>query len=440
MYDLIIRDATIIHSGGREVADIAVEDGKIVHVGGTAPGQAKEEVSAIGRLVIPGIIDANVCMREVGRTGGLDWASGSRAAAASGVTTLLDMPDGDELTLTKAQVEEKLAAAKGQSIVNYGVWVAANKDNLSELPDIHGHGLACGTMVYMDAEEGDIRHLNGTGLPGVLEATQGLVGVHAEDPSVIEKHRRKWEEVEDPVHNDVRPPKAAAAAVQHVIDVVKETGRKVHIRSLSTVAELNMLDPHRGDLPITSAVLPSHLFLSVETAGKLGDMVKQNPPVRTEFDRRALWAAIKRGRIDTFASGHFPLTSATKDTGYWNVPAGIPGVEMLYPLLMNAVKYGRLGLERLVEMCCENPAALFDLESKGHIKEGYDADFILFKEGDTTKMKKPLVHSSSDWTPYIGREIGVLPELVVINGQVVSRKGVLMDDISPGKSVAYIRS
>jgi len=213
----------------------------------------------------------------------------------------------------------------------------------------------------------------------------------------------------------------------------------VHLCSLSTAGELNILDPYRGDLPITCSVAPYHLFISVETAGKMAPLLKVEPPVRTELDRRALWAAIKRGRIDTFASVHVPLSRDAKSVPYWQGPCGIPGVDITFPLLMSAVKHGRFGLERLVEMCCETPARLFGLAGKGTIEEGGDADLILFSEGATHRLRKPPPHSGAGWTPYIGREAGAPPSLVMVGGRVVSRDGELASDLVAASPVRYAR-
>ena len=431
MYDLIIRDATIIHSGGRLVADIAVEDNKIAYIGGNAAGGAKEEVQGIGRFVMPGVIDSHAHMRRVGDYAVDEWRDNSRMAVRTGVTTIIDMPDSDPATVDLAAVEAKLARAAQECLADYGVWLGATRDNLDELAEIQASGLVCATLARMDGPGA----LSEDELRQVMSKGSGLVGVHAESAKVLAKAERKWSGVEDPVHNDVRPPKAALEAVQQLIALVRETGRSTHIVSLSTAGELNLLDPFREDLPISCQVHPYHLFLSVDASQDLGDAIKVDPPVRAELDRRALWAAVKRGRIDLFASGHAPLSQEQKTGGYWNVPSGIPGIGILFPLLMSAVKHGRLGLERMVEMCCESPARLFGLENKGRLEVGYDADLVLFTEGETSRLKKVPASSDSGWTPYIGREVGLDPVLVVSGGRVVARNGVLQDDLVPGKRV-----
>ena len=438
MYDLIIRDATIISSTGRLVADIGIEEGKIAYIGSNPAGSAKEESQGIGRFVMPGVIDSKVYFHSPADPKTLDWTNGSRAAVSAGVTTVLDMPDGPVPTSGVKDIDLKLAAAARGSVVNYGSWVAASQDNLAEVVDLVGEGKACAPMIRMDCDEGPLA-VDDSCLEQIMASAVSMVGVNAEDPGIIARQTKKWAEVEDPIHNDVRPPKAAAKALERIIEVVRDTEKAAHICSLSTASELNILDPIRGDLPITVGVSPYHLFLSVETCGKLGDSIKVNPPVRTELDRRALWASAKRGRIDLFSSGHSPYLKKQKSGPYWEVPPGIPGVDTMFPLLMSAVKHGRLGLERLVHMCCEAPAELFGLKNKGRIAEGYDADIILISEGETARLKKAPEYSGVGWSPYVGREVGVLPELVVVGGRVVSRGGLLLEELSPGKPVVYDR-
>lgn len=440
MYDLIIRDATIVSAGGRQVADIAIEGSRIAYVGGKAAGPARKEIDAIGRFVMPGVIDTHVHFRDPGDGRREDWGSGSRAAVAGGVTTVLDMPNTTPATLDMATVKAKLALAAKASVANYGVWVGAAAGNLGLLGDVWDSGLVCGIKVFMGDSTGALAVDDAT-LEGVFTRTRGLIGVHAEDQHVLEAAKKKWQNNPNPVHNDVRPPEAAVEAVRKLMDLVRRTGRSVHICHLSTQGELTLLDPYRGDLSITCEVSPHHLFLSVETVGdKLGQMIKVNPPIRAELDRKALWTAVKRGRIDTFGSDHAPHTLDDKRRSYWQAPSGIPGVETMYPLLMSAVAHGRMNLERLVEMSCEAPARIFGLKDKGTIRAGADADLILFREGELLRLGREHLHSRVRWSPYVGKEVAAFPELVMVQGRIVARRGKLTDDLKPGKPVTYLHA
>jgi dihydroorotase len=436
LYDLIIRDGTIVRSSGRLVADIAIEDGKIAYVGGNPAGKAKEEISAIGRFVMPGVIDTHVHFRDPGHPAKESWATGSREAVRGGVTTVLDMPNTSPPTLDAETVADKLANAAANSVVNFGAWVGASAESIPRISDLWDSGQVCGTKIFMGSSTGALG-VTPEVLENVFLQTKGLIGVHAEDQGTLDAAHEKWKDHEKPVHNDVRPPEASVKAVETLIELVQRTNRNVHICHLSTAGELSALDPYRGDLPITCEVSPHHLFLSTENTSNLGNLVKVNPPVRTELDRRAMMAALKRGRLDTFGSDHAPHTLEEKQQDYWSAPSGLPGVGTMFPLILGALKNGRIGLELMVSMCSEAPAKLFGLEGKGTIEEGADADLVLFREGVTTKLTQEMVTCQCGWSPFVGREVGVSPDFVIVGGGIASRSGVLADDIGLGQAVRY---
>ena len=437
MYDLIIRDGTIVRSGGRLVADIAIEDGKIAYVGGNPAGKAREEVSAIGRFVMPGVIDTQVRISDSERTNEETWATDSREAVRGGTTTVFDVPNTSPPTLDGQTIEEKLATAAASSVVNFGAWVGASASSIPLISELWDSGKICGTKVFMGNSTGDLE-VSPELLEDVFMKTKGMIGVHAEEQATLDAAYEQWKGHADPDHNDVRPPEASVRAVETLIELVQRTGRSVHICHLSTAAELAVLDPYRGDLPITCEVSPQPLFLSTENTGDLGNLAKVDPPIRGELDRRALMAALKRGRLDTFGSNHAPHPAAQKDQDYWSVPSGLPGVGTMLPLILGALKNGRMGIEMMVSMLSETPARLFGLEGKGVIEQGADADIVLFREGVTTKLTQDMITDHCGWSPFVGREVGVPPDLVVVGGRVAAREGVLMDDLQPGTAVRYL--
>ncbi|MDP6932679.1 MAG: dihydroorotase family protein [Myxococcota bacterium] len=439
MYDILIKDATIIRPEGRLVADIGIEDGRITYLGGNPGGRGHEEVSAIGRFVMPGVIDSHVHFRDPGHTYKEDWGSGSRAAVATGVTTVLDMPNTSPATLDVASARAKLSHASECSVSNFGVWVAGTADNIAQANEAWDAGLVCGIKVFMGDTTGGMV-VPSEALGEIFGSGSGLIGVHAEEDKTLLEARARMRDQEAPCHNEVRPPSAALAAVTRLVELVRATNRPLHVCHLSTSDELELLAPLRGELPITSEVTPHHLYLSVETSSDQGNRIKVNPPIRSELDRRALWTAIRRNHIDTFGSDHAPHTAEEKALPYWDAPSGIPGVDTLYPLLMSSVKNTRMSLEAMVQMCCTAPARIFDLKGKGVIEVGADADLILFREGATSRLTEDDLRTKVGWSPFIGREIGVPPDLVVLNGRIAARSGVLADELALGQPVRYGRT
>jgi len=432
VYDLIIRDATILNSSRRLVADIAVEGGRIVEVGGSVSGRARAELQGIGRFVMPGVIDARVRAGQPGSATGHAWDHLGRAALAAGTTTVFDLADARTPITTRAQLAEARAASAG-AVVDHGHWMLADGDNASEVADAIEAGEAVGAFV----RTGWVRSGNGLvdldDLPEVLAELPGRVGVQLEDGDRLRKAHRK---LDGAAGDDasLRPTEAETEAVAALVEFMQEAPHDVHLCGITTAGALNALDPHRGDIPVSISVSPQHLFLSIETH-KLGEAIKNDPPVRHELDRRALWSAVKRGRIDAFHSGHVPLARALKSGPYDAMPSGLPGVDTLLALLIGAVKNGRLGLEQVVQMCSEAPARLFGLSSKGRIEVGADADLLLVREGHTRRLKPAPTASGVEWSPFLGREVGLLPEVVVARGQVVAREGVLVGEVPSGRPV-----
>ena len=435
MYDLIIQDATIVSSQGRQVADIAVEDGKIAYVGSRPAGRAHETISAIGKFIMPGVIDTHVHFRDPGHNHKETWETGSRAAISGGVTTVLDMPNTRPTTTDIAALKDKRERASANSRSNFGIWAGATANNTDDLNKMVDAG-AVGIKIFMGSSTGPLL-VPPDAMESIFTKTRGLIGCHAEDESILRELHSQHADNPSPKHHEVRPPAAALAAVEQLIGLVEAHNRHVHICHLSTADEMHLLTPVKNRLPITVEACPHHLFLSAETTEALGNLSKCNPPVRPELDRKAMWTAINRGRIDTLGSDHAPHTLEEKAAEYWNAPAGLPGVETSLPLLLSAVKFGKLALERMVDLMSERPAALFGLTNKGSILEGKDADLVLFREGEVAKLKDSDLLTMVGWSPFVGRDVGVKPELVVVNGRIVSRSGTIVDDESRGLEVAH---
>jgi dihydroorotase len=372
VYDLILRDATIVSSTGRVVADVAVADGRIAYVGPRPPRPARQEIPAIGKFLVPGVVDTAV---QFDPNGDPDiWERESRAAVTGGVTTVVSLPHGDRPVVDRESARIRAAHAAEASWVDFGLWGRATRDNAAELAAAVHEGTIVGALAELDALE---PHL---AMPGVL-------GAQLDDPD----------------------PEASEA----ILTFVRSLSRALHLLHLSTAAELSLIDPVRGDLPVTAGCTPHHLFLSTDDDDAI--RVHTHPPVRPENDRKTLWTAVKRGRLDCIASDHHPLPWADHD--------GVPGTELFLPLLLSAVRYGRLSLEMLVSLCCESPARIFGLAKKGTITRGADADLVLFSEGEMTRVAVGDLVSGAGWSPYVDREAAPKPDLVLVRGVVVAERG-----------------
>jgi dihydroorotase len=394
VYDLIIRDATIVSSSGRQVADVAIAKGKIQYVGPRPPRpRAKEEISAIGKFLMPGVIDTAVQFDPNGDPG--IWQRESAAAVTGGVTTVLSLPHGDHPVVDVASAKRRAKVASQGSWCNFAMWGASTGTNEEALRAAFDEKLIVGALASMGARA-EPTSLNPDDVPRFLNGP-GVVGLQ------FDCEGEGMEET------------AAAIAAAARDD------RSIHLVHLSTALELGLIDPVKGDLPVTAGVTPHHLFLSTDD---LSEPLTTWPPVRPEHDRRTLWTAVKRGRLDCVASDHHP----NKEGG-----TGVPGSELLFPLMLSAVRYGRLSLELLVSLCSESPARIFGLPSKGRIARGCDADLVLFSEGEITRVDASTLLSGAGWSPYGDREAAPKPDLVLVNGRPVSRSGQLLPDVPGGE-------
>ena len=392
MYDLIIRDATIVSSAGRQVADVAIRDGRIAYVGPRPPRRARREISAIGKFLMPGVIDTAVQFDPNGDPE--IWERESKAAITGGVTTVVSLPGGDHPVIDRQSAKRRVEVASKQSWVNWGLWGAATESNRDELGKAVDDGLIVGSLAYVDNhKEGALAT---TGLSPWLDAP-GVLAVQLE------------------VGSD------AAEEAEPVLTAARENGRPIHLIHLSTAAELSMIDPVRGDIHVTASCTPHHLFLSTEE----DDGITTRPPVRPEHDRRTLWTAVKRGRLDCVASDHHPLSPTE----------GVPGSELMFPLMLSAVKYGRLSLELLVSLCSESPARILGLENKGRIEKGADADLVLFSEGEVARVGETDLMSGAGWSPYVDREAAPKPDLVIVNGEIAAMRGQLVAEQPKGRPI-----
>lgn len=423
MYDVIIRDATIVQSGRRLVADVAVQDGRIAYVGTQPGGPGREEINAIGRFLIPGIIDSEVCLESPAGGDAALWARETSAVAVRGVTTILHRP---ARPLDPAGWTSLQQAARS-SLVTVGWWATADLDSASAAQERVDQGQAVG--VSFRVGEG---HASLDQLAQLHALGSCLLGLQAEDPAVVATNRARWKGHPSPLHNDIHSPEASLSAARVILQLARaRPDRRLHIHQVSTSAELTLFDPYRDEIPLTFGVTPTHLFLSTDTVDQQGGLHKVDPALRPEMDRRALWNAVKRGRIDICASGHFPLRKSDKAGPYADSPSGLPSGEVLPSLMLGAVKNARLSMERMVEMCCEAPARLFGLPDKGRIAVGADADMLLFSEGETARLNERDLLGSAGWSPFAGREVGSPPLAVLVGGRIVARSGRLLDGVMP---------
>jgi dihydroorotase len=407
---MLFRNATL--ADGRRRA-VRVEGERIAAVDSDlAPTGQERVVDADGRLLLPGAIDAHVHFRQPGFPHKETWMSGSRSAAAGGVTTVADQPNTSPPTTTGAAFDEKAAEAAAESLVDWGVngGVSAdwNPDTLFTRP------LFALGEVFLADSTGDMGIDADLFADAVERAADANVAVtvHAEDASRFSEAARERDDAD--AWSAYRTAEAETAAVERAVKVGADSGAAVHIAHTSTPEGIDAAAAGGA----TCEVTPHHLLLSRDDLPELGTHGRMNPPLRSEARREAVYERVADGTVDLIATDHAPHTRAQKDASIWEAPSGVPGVETMLPLLLNEAREGRLGYERVRNLVARNPARVFDLPRKGRIEPGYDADLVLVDTDEPRTIHGAERHTKADWTPFEGWT-GLFPDLTLVRGSVV---------------------
>ena len=426
---ILIKNAAVVTPKGVETADVRVEGGVIRAVGtGAAGGSAGKVIEARGLTLLPGAIDPQVHFRDPGMEWKEDLESGSRAAAAGGVTGFLDMPNTSPPTVTAELMAAKKARTAAVSLVNYNFFMGATVDNVEETlkaPNV------CGIKIFMGASTGTLLVDRREDLDRIFSQGRRLIAVHAEDEALIQENKARFAgstRVLD--HASIRSPEVALKATRTAVELSRKYNRRLHILHLTTAEEVDYLAKEKAGLPVTVEVCPQHFLLHApEAYDRLGTYAQMNPPIRERRHGEALWKALKSGLIDCIATDHAPHTREEKDKGYPHAPSGMPGVETSLPLMLNRVNQGLCSLEDVVRWMCENPARLYGLKGKGRIEAGYDADLVLVDMAREKTIENGKLQTKVNWSPYDGWITKGWPVMTLVNGHVVFREGEFFTDV-----------
>ncbi|NJD75625.1 MAG: dihydroorotase [Candidatus Methanoperedens sp.] len=437
MPDLVIKNARIFIDNAIQPAEIAIDNGKISKIGKIINAEEFNQViDAKGSLILPGAIDVHVHFRDPGMTKKEDWYTGSCAAAAGGVTTVIDHPNTIPPTTDPDSFKKKQKEAK-KSIIDYGI-NAGVTGNLKYLKDLWELGATAFGEIFMAESTGSL-NVNDRTLEEALEIIENLGAVaciHAED----EETRKRFIHIlkgktEPESYSKSRPPLSEKTAVEKALKLAGNT--RLHFCHISARESLEIIrEAKAGNKNITCEVAPHHLFLSTRDYKRLGTLGKMNPPLRDFYSQQSLWEGLRDGTVDMVASDHAPHLESEKMTDIWTAPAGVPGVETMMPLMLMAVKRNLLTLKRLIEVTSTRPAGVFGLR-KGVIAQGYDADMIIMGDirNDMQEIRKEKMHSKAGWTPYNGME-GIFPKMTISRGDVIFEDGEIIGKRGRGRFIS----
>ena len=391
------------------VRDVGIEGEEIVAVGADLEGTTL--VDATGKALFPGMIDVHVHFREPGFPEKETWATGSRAAAAGGVTTAVDQPNTDPPTVDGDAFDRKAGLAAA-SVIDWGInggvspsWAPAE---LFERP------LFALGEVFLADSTGDMG-IDGERFEAALElaADAGVVTtVHAEDASYFDES--VTDRTDPAAWSDYRPPEAEIAAVERAVAAAADRDAPLHVAHASTPEAIDRATANGATVEVT----PHHLFLSTDDCGELGTFGRMNPPLRDEARRAAVADRVADGTVDVIATDHAPHTRVQKETDVWSAPSGVPGVETALPLLLADVAADRLTATRVRDLTARNPAHIFDLPHKGRIEPGAHADLVVVDLDEPRSIRGEDLHGKTEWTPFEGMD-GIFPEYTLVRGEIV---------------------
>ena len=455
----LIRGAQVILPDETARTDVLVEDGRIAAVDAPAGARTDETVNADGLHLLPGVVDDQVHFRDPGLTHKEDLRTGSRACAAGGVTSFLEMPNTAPQTVTVEALAAKLELARRKCVVNYGFYVGATTGNLAELRKAsHAPGVATpGIKVFMGSSTGDMLVDDQERLEEIFALTSLPIAAHCEDETTVRANRARLEAA-GPLtasdHSRIRDRRAAVVATRRAIDLARRHNHRLHVLHVSTADEVALLggNPGAGETAsrpqptdgrpqpanrlITAEACPHHLFLDISDYERLGTLAQMNPSLKEASDRAALWRGLKDGALQVVATDHAPHTLEEKRAPYPRSPSGVPAVELVLPLMLDAVNHGQCTLNDLAAWMCDGPARVWDIVGKGRIEEGCDADLVLVDMAMTREVRNEDQVTKCGWSPWHGTRLAGWPVRTWACGRTVFANGRVADE-AVGREIIF---
>ena len=431
---LIIKNGTCYIDGKLVNTDITVSGGKIKSIG-KADLNNHKVYNAENKIVLPGIIDTQVHFREPGSTDAEDLESGSRAAVLGGVTSLFEMPNTNPPTANLVEFEKKLKAAKNRMHSNYAFYFGAtpsNTDQLAQLKNVEG---CCGVKLFAGSSTGNLLVDKEADIEKVISSSDRVVSIHSEDEDIIKLRKKFIRKGDVHSHHEWRNVECAMSSTRRVVKIAERYNKKIHVLHVTTKDEVDFLAMHKKN--VTFETTPQHLTLyAPDCYDKLGTYAQMNPPLRGKEHYDRLWTAIKNNIVDVLGSDHAPHLKANKDKEYPNSPSGMPGVQTIFPVMIDHVNNGKLTLNQLINLMCENPCRIFGIKNKGFIKEGFDADLTIVDMKKEVTIKDEMIASKCGWTPFNNYKVKGFPVGTIVNGILVMSDGKILVE-SKGKPLSF---
>lgn len=441
----LIKNVTIVNDGEIFRGAIVLNDmriAEVLHEGEKPRRRSDVEIDAEGMYLIPGVIDDHVHFREPGLTHKATIFSESRAAAAGGVTSYMEMPNTVPQTTTIAALKDKYRIAAKDSAVNYSFYFGATMNNSRLFQKLNPRQV-CGIKLFMGSSTGNMLVDTPDELKAIFEAARLPVAVHCEDTSLINEKARavlaaEGEKADVSFHPVIRSADACYRSTARAVELARKYGTKLHVLHVSTARELELFAGNEGVAHITAEVTPSHLMFCDADYAELGTRIKCNPAIKSEYDRKALRSAVAGDLIDLIGTDHAPHCLEEKAGGAFKAVSGMPSIQFSLMAMLQLVDEGVLTLPLLVKKMCHAPADIFEIYNRGYLRKGYFADFVLLSPDMPHTVTSKDVLSKCGWSPFEGFTFNWSVRQTWVNGQCVYKDGVLNDAVR-GKALRFNR-
>ena len=428
----LIKNCSLVNEGQIRVADVWIEDGLIQKIGQIEDlNDGATVLDGTGKFLFPGIIDGQVHFREPGLTHKGDLYTESKAALAGGVTSFIDMPNTSPNVLSMDILNEKYRIASEQSLANFGFFLGVNGDNLDEVIKLDTSKLlgVSDDGLYF-TKKGNLLADNPETMEKLFANCKAVIAIHSEKEQIVEENENQYREkygenVPVKFHPLIRSEKACYEATKRAIELANKHHARLHILHLTTEAETHLF---RNDIPlkdknITTEVSVHHLWFSDIDYERLGTLIKWNPAIKTEKDKKGLLKALLDDRIDLVTTDHAPHTLEEKQKPYFQSMSGAPMVQHSLNIMLEFYKQGLISLEKIAEKMCHNPAILYHIEKRGFIREGYFADLTLVDLNTSWTVSKENILYKCGWSPVEGTTFHSSITQTFVNGNLVYNNG-----------------
>ena len=440
--DSVLTNAKAYINGQIVDCSIAIEEGKLFKIGKeTQMPNTDQKTNLKNLLVLPGLIDEHVHLRDEGKAYKEDFETGTATAAAGGFTTVIDMPNNEPVTMSSEALRNRMWTASRKILVNVGFYSEFPKKT-SEIKDIVAEGTV-GFKLFMGSQIGGLNIDDDEALLDALKevAEFGLpVAVHAEDKNLLTKNEEKLKQAKktSPAAFQVaHSEEVELKAVERLLKISASIDVHLHFCHVSTEKGLNVIvDAKKSGKKVTCEVTPNHLLLSTADLQRFGQMLIMAPPLRNKDQVEALWKGLDAGSVDALGSDHAPHALSEKSaSSVWDVKVGVPGLETTLPLMLTQVRKNQLSLAKMVQLLAEKPAEIYGLNDCGRLENGKNADLTIVDFNYKFKIDASKFKSKAKYSPYNGWEVSGKPVKTFVNGLLVFDEGEIVAKAGSGSIV-----